>query len=250
MRFYDINTFVGHWPFRRLRGEGWSELFAAHCRAGIAGGTVASFDSIFYNDPTEGDDRLFELGSGSQYTPAMSLNPKIPLMLDDAERYGAKVVRIYPDLHGYKLCDDIFTPIADYLTSHDIRLLITARLFIAREAYFLPPPVFDIDDVCAFIAKYPNLKMAILGMERQELLDKKIGEAIRGHGGVYYDLSFTRSAHVTRYADNLGVSTMLFGSAYPLVSLESVRLMLEKSGLSESEKEAAAGGNYLRFMEK
>lgn len=245
---YDINCFFGHWPFRYLRHESLDELIKTHVRAGVTGGALGCLDSIFYSDPSEGDDIMYRTAAGSQYVPTPCINPHLPCIIADIERYSPKAVRVFPTFHGFKLCDALFEPIADYLEKHGIRLLVNTRLYVTREAHFFIPPNPDTDDEAEFVKKHPTLRTAFLGHERSELMSSRLSDVLKNSGSAVCDTSFVRGMTYEELFESAGVDSIVFGSSHPLLCLESTRLTLEHAPLSESEKQAVFGGNYLRFM--
>lgn len=248
MAIFDINCFYGHWPFRYLRHESLPELIRTHHAAGITGGALGFLDSIFYNDPSEGDDKMMKIIPGSQYIPTPCVNPKLPMVISDLERYAPKAVRVYPYMHGYKLTDECFAPIAEYLSEKSIRLLVSARLYVSREAYFFIAPDPDMDDEVEFIKRYPNLKIAFLGHDRPELMNVKFADAVKNSENIVCDTSFVRMTLMQNIADAIGIESIVFGSSHPLLCLESTRLTLEKAGFGDDGTNAVFSGNYLKFF--
>ena len=244
MDIYDVNCFAGHWPFCFLRHQSIEEMIRIHRKAGIKGGAVGCLDSIFYKDPSEGDERFFSrLPEG--YLPTLCIDPKLPAALEDIERFKPKAIRVYPQIHGYKLTDPILAPVCTYLQSKDIPLLIHGRLFVSREAHLIVPPEPDITDTVAFLKRYTDMKVVLLGYEKNELL--QLGDAVRGSHALC-DTSFVRSAEPERIAEAVGTEHLIFGSCHPLLCLESVKLTLEKANFSESEKKRIFSENYLKLF--
>jgi len=249
MEIYDINCFYGHWPFRFLRHQSLEELVRVHQKSGITGGAAGYLDSIFYNDPSEGDEQLFhELPE--RYIPTLCIDPKLSMAIQDIERFSPRAVRVYPGMHGYRLTDGVFASVAEYLQQNGIPLLVNVRLYVSREAHFFLPPEPDIADELEFLRRYPGLKTAFLGHDRTEL--KQLAEGLQQLKGanVLFDTSFVRSAKLEPIAEKLGAERLVFGSCHPLLCLESVRLTIEKSNLSEKEKQMIFSENFLRFMAK
>ena len=56
---------------------------AVHREHQISGGLVASLDSVFYNDPLEGDRVLYEQLAGTPYRLAVTINPLLPCFEQD-----------------------------------------------------------------------------------------------------------------------------------------------------------------------
>lgn len=247
MEIYDINCFYGHWPFRFLRHQSLEELIRTHEKAGITGGAVGYLDSIFYQDPSEGDVQLFrELPE--KYIPTLCIDPKLPMALWDIERFRPRAVRVFPGMHGYRLTDGIFTPIAEYLQQNGIPLLVNVRLYVSREAHFFLPQEPDIADELEFLRRYPGLKTAFLGHDRSELTQMAEGLRQLKTADVLFDTAFVRAAKLEPIAEKLGAGRLVFGSCHPLLCLESVRLTIEKSALGEKEKQMIFSENFLRFM--
>jgi len=245
MEIYDINCFYGHWPFRFLRHQSLEELLRVHKKSGVTGGALGHLDSIFYNDPAEGDCRLFrEVPAG--YIPTLSVNPKLPMALEDIASFRPKAVRVYPSVHGFRLSGEVFAPVAEYLLQNSIPLLVNTRLFVSREAYLFTPPEPDIQDELAFIRRYPELKTAFLGHDRAEL--EQIAGKLPGTARVLFDTSFVRSSEPEKIAGKLGAGRLVFGSCHPLLCLESVRLTLDRTSFTDEEKRMIFSDNYLNFM--
>lgn len=78
-----------------------------HTRNGISSGYITSLNSIFYNDPFEGEVELHEKIKTSLYKHIMTVNPMLPGIRVDMERaikdFYIKGVRVYPGYHGYDL---------------------------------------------------------------------------------------------------------------------------------------------------
>ena len=67
MGIIDINCLLGNWPFRKIRKNKFEDLKAVHKRNEIDYGYVSSLNSIFYNDPFEGDLELHEIIKDTSY---------------------------------------------------------------------------------------------------------------------------------------------------------------------------------------
>lgn len=245
---YDINCFTGHWPFAYLRHTGMAELIRVHTSAGIESGALASLDSIFYNDPSEGDEIMFPEAAAAGYKPVMSVNPRLPMTMHDIERLNPSAVRVYPAVHGYKLCDSCMMELADGLSAIGMPLLVSGRLSAVREAYLTVWHDPDPSDAADFIKANPKLRIALLSYDKSELFYPALSKAITDSGNVYYDVSWLRGVRVEELADKLTADRMLYGSLHPLMCLESTRLTVDKSGLTDVEKAKVFSENYMNFF--
>ena len=62
----DVNTFLGHYPFRQVRSTTASGLIAQMDASGIAAAAISSLQAVFYRDA--GEERSYEtVGPVGQY---------------------------------------------------------------------------------------------------------------------------------------------------------------------------------------
>ncbi len=246
---YDINCYYGHFPFRRLRHESLSELYATHAANGIVGGAVSHLTSIFYADPSEGDDEMVAENLPYGYLPTPTVDPCLPCVTTDLDRYAPRAVRIFPTICGVDFASPVMNDLAAELVSRDIRLIVTARLYVSREAHLLVLPEPNVADILDFAARHPSLKLALCSFETSEIVGPgKIAEATRAFGNVVFDMSFVRGTRIERIVDAAGVDALVYGSSHPMLCTDSSRLTVEGADISNGEKARIFAKNYVEFM--
>ena len=99
---FDVNCLLGHWPFRKLYRNTYADLIRVHNENGIDCGLVSSLNSIFYNDPFEGDEELHKVIKGTGYRHILTVNPMLPAFTEDirkgVEFFGISGVRNFSGL--------------------------------------------------------------------------------------------------------------------------------------------------------
>ena len=108
--FIDINTYVGHWPFRNLKYNtlaGLDELAQKH---EITHMVVANLHGLFYKDANVANEELLEelkaYNGKTVFLPMAIVNPTYPGWEDDARamiKAGFAGFELVPLYHGYKL---------------------------------------------------------------------------------------------------------------------------------------------------
>ena len=107
----DVNTYIGHWPFRQLRHNTAQGLLRQMDRRGIDRAVVASIHGIFYKNAHPANEELAKETRRyrDRLLPFATLNPTYPGWEEDLRRCAEDLelcgIRLYPQYHGYRLTD-------------------------------------------------------------------------------------------------------------------------------------------------
>lgn len=240
MKRWDINTLVGHWPFRYIRKNTLEDLIRLHTAHGITGGFVASLDSVFYNDPLEGDRSLARMLEGSGYQMVATVNPKLPALeenVEEAVRLGAKAVRIYPSYHGYTLEDADFVRLCRILEARNIPLFLCMRMEDERLEYLIRPGVISLIPLEWLAKQMPGLRIVLLNVRQNEL--EGISSWLPSVSNVFFDTSGLKnnSFAIEKALRRFGSEHVVFGSQWPMNCFTSTWLKIEQAQCSETEKD-------------
>lgn len=111
--FIDINTYIGHWPFRNLKYNSLDGLDRIAQENGITHMVVANINGLFYKDAQTANIELLEelnVYSGTtKFIPLAMINPKYICWEKDARDMiasGFAGFEIAPIYHGYSLDTD------------------------------------------------------------------------------------------------------------------------------------------------
>ncbi|MCL2518133.1 MAG: amidohydrolase family protein [Oscillospiraceae bacterium] len=233
----DANCLVGHWPFRKLYKNTFEKLLTTHKKNDIGYGFVSSIESIFYNDPAEGDADLLELIKDTPYRMIATINPLLPYERDP--KYSG--VKLFPTFHKYKLSEQNL--------NFNVPVFISARMNHEREDYYIfTPPTIDVEDVAKFIFLHPETTFVLLTFTEQELNTPSLKNVITGRDNVYFDISWLRYTFVENLVATFGAERMVYGSLHPMLCLESTLTTLLKADISAEQLNSILYKNALKII--
>jgi predicted TIM-barrel fold metal-dependent hydrolase len=251
----DTNVNLSRWPFRRLAGDDAPDLVARLRKKNVTQAWAGSFDEILHKDIGGVNVRLAAdcgtYGKGF-LVPFGAVNPKLPGWREDlrrcAEDYRMPGIRLYPNYHGYDLKDPAF---ADLLHEAGGRGLIV-QLVVSMEDIRTQHPLLrmapvDVSALPQLVKNEPALRLVLLnwspalrGQRLQPLVDA---------GAVYFDISTVEGIEgVARLAERLPLERVLFGSNFPLFTLDAALLKMEESGLPGDRKSKILTENAERLL--
>ena len=235
----DCNCLVGHWPFRMLRESGIDAIKAKHKETGISYGLAANMNSIFYNDPLEGEAELAATLKGTDYLHVMTVNPMLPSFEEDIQiaidKYNICAVRIYPGYHQYRLDNNEHVErLCTILQGKGIPLFISVRLEDERLNYIFKPLTPEEFGLYEFLKQEPLCKVLLLTIRLNELLNHQ--EEILSSKKIWHDTSGLKDKPfgLELLCSKMGTSKLIYGSQYPLFSLRATLYLVERSKLEES----------------
>ena len=251
MKIVDINCLVGHWPFRKLYKNTFADLAEIHRGNGIEYGFVSSLNSIFYNDPFEGEEELHNIIKGTAYRHILTINPSLPYFAEDiragVELFNVSGVRIYPCYHDYMLnCEDM-DRLCRILSEYNLPLFLTLRMEDERLNYIIKPQPVNLEDIRLFSVRNRNLKIILLNIRMGEIT--RLKELLIDQDNVYIDTSGLKDQlfSIEKLTATLGADKIIYGSEYPLFCLKSTLLEVVKAEIDENSKEKILFSNSERL---
>lgn len=251
--YTDVNALLGHWPFRKIRKNTLEDLRKVHRDNHITGGYISSLNSIFYNDPFEGDEELHETIQGTEYKHVLTVNPTLPGWQRDIEdgvnRFDIHGVRIYPTYHNYELNSEPVAELCEALKKHKLPLFLTKRMEDERLDYLIKPTPLAVEKLREFVASQPDLDIIILNIRFGEISTMK--DEINSLPRLYVDTSgFKDKVFVMEELLKLiPVFKILYGSQHPLYCLKSTYFIVDMADLPAETKKAVLSDNA-KFLER
>ena len=240
MNRVDVNSLVGHWPFRCLYKNTFKDLKTEHIKNNIDYGYVASLNSIFYNDPFEGDEELNSIIAGSGYKHVLTINPLLPNFEYDRERgleeFNIKGVRVYPTYHGYRLDNENFLRLCQLLKDYKLPLFLPFRMEDARLNYIIKPDNIPYYDMQAFLIEHTDNTIVLLTGYLGEILTFK--DLINENPNCFFDTSGLKDGQFTieKLLDSFAPEKIVYGSLYPLYTMKSTKLLIDRAKISDDSK--------------
>jgi predicted TIM-barrel fold metal-dependent hydrolase len=220
----DVNAYLGHFAFRRLRHNTAASLLALMDRARIDRAVVSSASSITYRNPQAGNEELAaDIKSHVDRLLGFAvLNPVYAGWRDDLkichQQFGMRGIRLYPRWHNYRLtdpaCRDLVQAAADLSMVISIPLRVEDR---RQGSWLVDIPDVDREEIASLIQLFPNARFILVngsGYDASSLGRK--GSNLPSNYVIDIALLTAEVANETsRLIENLGEDRVVFGTGIP-----------------------------------
>ncbi len=137
----DVNTYIGHWPFRQLRHNNAKDLLKYLSNGKVDKACVSSINAVFYKDCMEANRELID--EIKQYKdkliPFCIINPMYTNWKEDfiecVEELGFKGLELYPYYHDYKLDNDKALELIELAIKHNILIHLPCAIANIRQRH-------------------------------------------------------------------------------------------------------------------
>lgn len=253
----DVNAYLGHFAFRRLRhntAEGLMRLMDKH---GIDRAIVSSASAITYRNAQSGNEELFEevKGHTDRLIPFAVINPTYSDWLHDLrvchDDFGMRGVRMYPRWHGYSLRDGGARELVHAATELHMIVSIPVRVEDPRQRHWLlDVPDVPLDEIADLIGACPEARFMILKGIR--FTNSPLGRKENDLSGNYLieisRLTALLHAEMRQLIENVGVERLAFGTGMPFKYPAPALLKIEVLDADEDEKEAIRWRNAAEML--
>lgn len=247
---FDVNCYLGAWPFSLLPARPAPDFARRLARSGIRRAAVSPYAAVFQPEPMPANRALF---AAVRRVPALVPLPVVhPLLANWREQLdacraarGVKAVRIIPAYHHYHLRARELDAFMSGLAETGLRLVITARLEDERARYFaLNVKGVPVADLAYFLDRHPEKSPLITGLSAGELL--KLAD---GHANFRADLAYTENiALAEMLRGKLAFSRLMFGTLAPLYSAQAQTAKLTANTFSAAERRQIGTTNAEAFF--
>lgn len=258
----DFHTYIGHWPFRQLRGNTPAGLIAYMNRFGIDQAIVSNINGVFYKNTQPANEELAEAIKAfpGRFIPYAVINPTYPDWEHDLEvchtKLGMRGLRLYPQYHDYKLTHPRLAKLLELARTASLPVALSRWLVDERQHSWM-----DIGGQLTFDELVPMMKdnpgtFVLLNTTLARLSDERLA-GLR-NVDVYFDTVYATAClpHASGYdlrgfVKEFGPERFLFGSAYPFRDPISalVRLEIVKE-FDQPTMDAIWSGNALRLLKR
>lgn len=247
----DINTYIGHWPFRQLRHNTAEALVRRMDERGIDRAVVASIDGILYRNVHPANEALsVQVGPfRDRLIPFATLNPTYPGWREDLRRCADDLdlsgLRLYPQYHGYRLDDADGLALIDAATELGWAIQVPMRIVDRRQRHR-----WDLAEDLA-----PDALYAALGQRPQArwMLLNSLGLEGARLGQGRYLVAISRMTAVLQrniqaMIESAGAEHLAFGTGMPFKVPEPALLKLEVLDVSSEVTERIAWRNAYEML--
>jgi uncharacterized protein len=248
----DINTYIGHWPFRRLRDNTAAELCRRLDAERIDRAVVGSIHAALYKNPHAANEELARQTRRhrDRLLPFATLDPTYPGWKEDlrrcAETLGLAGLRLYPQYHAYSLRDPRALELVDAAAGLGWCVQVPMRLVDRRQRHR-----WDLaDDLTAgdlegALELRPQVKWMFLDAAGLR------GEAMAA-GRFVVDISRMTAVlqrTIQSFAAGAGSARLAFGTGMPFKSAAPARLKLEVLDLGAADRDRIAWRNAAQLLD-
>lgn len=166
---FDVNAWVGVWPFRSLRDNTPDTLIARLDRAGVDRAAVSQLEAVFHRNPQPANEKLAHAASKypDRLLPMATINPIFPKWEQDLavchESLGMRGVRLFPQYHDYPADGTAAREAAAACAERNLPVAIHHRIEDVRQRHWMDPGgMVDLDQIAALIAGVPQATFIIL----------------------------------------------------------------------------------------
>jgi predicted TIM-barrel fold metal-dependent hydrolase len=181
----DVNAYLGHFAFRRLRYNTAGELLRLMDRAKIERALVSSAASITYRNAHSGNEELASEVKlyRDRLLPLAVLNPAYAGWQADLrhchEEMGMKGLRLYPRWHNYRLTDASCLEMVEAATARGMVISIPVRVEDRRQqSWLVDVPDVDLEEIASLVEKAP--KSTFILVNGAGFLGSRLGRAASG----------------------------------------------------------------------
>ena len=253
----DVNAYLGHFAFRRLRHSDAVGLLAMMDRARVDRAIVSSASAITYRNPQPGnEDVAAQIKSHRDRLTAFAvLNPSYAGWRDDLkichERYGMRGVRLYPRWHNYKLTDAACQDLVHAATALGMSVSIPLRVEDRRQGSWLVDiPDVDQEEIARLVKACPEGRFVLVN--GSGYVNSSLGRKNNGLPPNYVIdialLTAELSNEIGRLIENLGPSRVVFGTGIPFHYAGPALAKLELLNAAEDVKEGIRSRNATSFL--
>ena len=253
----DVNAYLGHFAFRRLRHNTAASLLALMDSKRIDKAVVSSASAITYRNAQAGNEEVAEevRGHGDRLIPFAVINPSYAGWQDDLkicnEEFGMTGLRLYPKWHNYQLSSACCRELLNAASERGMVISIPIRAEDNRQrSWLLNVPDVPLEEIVELVKAYPKARFILLngiGYTRCPLGRKDNGLPSNYAIGLSR-LSALLANEIGQLITNLGAERVMFGTGMPFKYPDPALVKLEVLDASEANKEKIYSHNAMTWL--
>ena len=249
---FDLNVYLGRWPFRRLRHAGAAGVRELMARTKTAQALAIPLQAVFYKDCLDGVlEMVEEIRPGVDLLPLGMVNPDFPGWERDlrhqVEVLGCVGCGVVPTYHGYRVYDPCAQALFRTLGEMGLPVLLFIRLWDERSHHpRMQVPPLAVEDVAYVLKTFPELRVAVCNAN------------LPGEGAalapILPDRAQTllttayKSLKLAEMVEQLGAEHVAYGSGMPFYYPESALLQVRGAEIDERSRAKILAENARTFL--
>jgi len=253
----DVNAYLGHFAFRRLRHNTSESLLALMDARRIDKAVVSSATAITYRNAQAGNEELAaEIQSHrDRLIPFAVVNPFYAGWQDDLkichEDFGMTGLRLYPKWHNYTLCGPHCEELLTAATDRGMVISIPLRVEDNRQrSWLLNVPDIPLAEIVGLVKAHPEARFVLLN--GAGYTGSPLGRRDSGLPANYVvelsRLSAVMANELGQLIADLGADRVVFGTGMPFNYPDPALLKLEVLDATDADKERIRGRNAAQWL--
>jgi uncharacterized protein len=250
---FDLNVYLGHWPFRRLRYGGAKGVRQLMSRTGVGQAVAIPLQAVFYKDCLDGVVEMIE-DIGQDQTDLLPLgivNPNFPGWERDlsvmVEELGCVGCGMFPPYHGYQVYDPCAEALFRTLIDMNLPALLFVRLWDERSHHWrMQVPSLPVEDISYVLKTFPGMRTAVcnanLPAEGAALIP-----ALADRAPTLFTTAY-KSLGLSEMVARMGAEHIAYGSGMPFYYPESSLLQVLDADIDALAKAQILGQNARAFL--
>jgi uncharacterized protein len=255
----DVNAYLGHFAFRRLRHNTADSLLALMDSKKIDRAVVSSASAITYRNAHSGNEEVDAevKGHRDRLIPFAVVNPSYAGWEDDLkachERFGMSGLRLYPGWHNYKLSDGCCLELVHAAGARGMTISIPIRVEDYRQrSWLVDVPDVALADVASLVKGCPSARFLLLngiGIVNSPLGRKAVGVGLPEN----YRIEISRMTallgnEIGTLISALGPNRLVFGTGMPFNVPDVALLKMDVLEASKEDKEKILWRNAAEWL--
>jgi predicted TIM-barrel fold metal-dependent hydrolase len=253
----DVNAYLGHFAFRRLRHNTAAAMLALMDSRKIDKAVVSSASAITYRNAQAGNEELAEevRGHGDRLIPYAVINPFYAGWQDDLqichEQFGMAGLRLYPKWHNYQLSSPCCRELVDAATERGMVISIPIRVEDNRQrSWLLNVPDVPLEEIVELVRAHPKARFILLNGigYTGSPLGRKDNGLPSNYAVELSRLSAVLANELGQLITNLGAERLIFGTGMPFNYPDPALVKLEVLDAGEADKEKIRSQNAMTWL--
>jgi hypothetical protein len=254
----DVNSFLGHYPYRRIDGGSPAFLLDAMRRTGIDQAWVSNAAAIYWRHPADGNRILYQAATSHQVLrPVPAVHPGIPGwedVLDEALDKGAPCVRSDPTFYGIAPVGAEMVELLAACGGRGLPVLMAARIEDVRQRHPNDGSrELDGAAIRSLVRSHPTVRLIITHADRDLIEQVHFGSTPEESGRILWDICWLWGPpedQLTQLVKTVGAARFCFGTGMPLRIPESSVAKLELTEVSLTDRRAIESSNARAFVDR
>ena len=254
----DVNVFLGSYPFRRVPGTSPAAVLAGMDRVGTAQAWVSHLPSLFWKDPSEGNQWLYEVAAAeARFRPVPSIQPELATwrdVLNEARRQRVPAIRCDPHFLGMDPTSLPMKNLASACGELGLPLMMAVKLEDSRQRH--PNDVAaDLapSSIRTLLRMHPRTRLIVTHADRGCIEEVHFGSTPEEASRIWWDICWIWGPpedHLATLVRTVGPERFLFGTGMPLRLPENGSAKLDLSDLPAAQRSSIERGNAVTLGQR